>query len=264
MKMKWLHSGFFAHHRIEILMWGLIVEMLASPLADSHPRIGALLGFVVLVMVLVGIREIAKRTFVENTLIPLAVIWMITRIMEAFGDRSKFYANLSPLAGVVFSCSIVWAIFNHFHSRSRNLRTAIAEAAFGYLIVATAFSQVYWILNRLVDHAFNQVIPLGEHATFLYFSMVTITSVGYGGIVPLNPYIRMVAALESMCGIFFVAVVVARVVSSYGMKTARHDASLAQETEPGRLDLSSEGGYTATLDIVSASADEGSAQAMKG
>jgi len=43
--------------------------------------------------------------------------------------------------------------------------------------------------------------------------MVTQTS--DGGIAPLNPYVRIVAALESMSGILFVAVVVARLVSSY-------------------------------------------------
>jgi hypothetical protein len=45
--------------------------------------------------------------------------------------------------------------------------------------------------------------------------MITLTSVGYGRIVPVNPYVRLVAAFESMIGIFFVAVVVARLVSSY-------------------------------------------------
>ena len=64
-------------------------------------------------------------------------------------------------------------------------------------------------------HAFNQVILSTQSGTFLYFSMVTLTSVGYGGIAPLNPYVRMVAAFESMSGIFFVAVVIARLVSSY-------------------------------------------------
>jgi len=70
-------------------------------------------------------------------------------------------------------------------------------------------------LNRFVAHAFNQVILSTQSGTFLYFSMVTLTSVGYGGIAPLNPYVRMVAAFESMSGIFFVAVVIARLVSSY-------------------------------------------------
>jgi hypothetical protein len=215
MQIKWLRSRFFSRHRIQILVWALVVEMLASPLADTHPRVGSLLGFAVLLMVLGGLSEIAAGTFIRRIVLPIAGIWMTTRMIEAFCDRTKLYANLSPIVGFVFSCSILWAIFDHFHSRSRNLRTAIAETFIGYLVIATAFSQVYWILNRFVDHEFNQVIPSTQNGTFLYFSMVTLTSVGYGGIVPVNPYVRIVAAFESMCGIFFIAVVVARLVSSY-------------------------------------------------
>ena len=40
MNSKWLRLGFFARHRIKIVMWALVAEMLASPLADSHPRVG--------------------------------------------------------------------------------------------------------------------------------------------------------------------------------------------------------------------------------
>lgn len=230
MKSKWLRSGFFARHRIVILMCALIAEMLASPLADTHPRVGALLGFAVLLMVLAGIGHFANRTVVRRVVLPVAGIWMITRIIEAFANPHAPYANLSPAVGLVFSCSILWAIFNHFHSEFRNPRNAIAEAFISYLVIATAYSQLYWIMNRFVDHAFNQTIPSTQAGTFLYFSMVTLTSVGYGGIAPLNPYVRMVAALESMSGIFFVAVVVARLVSSYRPKAARQHHSPADET----------------------------------
>ena len=54
-----------------------------------------------------------------------------------------------------------------------------------------------------------------KSARFLYFSLVTLTSVGYGGIIPTNPYVRMVAAFEGVAGVFYIAVVVARLVSSY-------------------------------------------------
>jgi hypothetical protein len=67
----------------------------------------------------------------------------------------------------------------------------------------------------VLDHPFNQLIPETQHGTFLYFSMMTISGVGYGGILPINPYLRLIAALETITGIFFVAVVVARLVSSY-------------------------------------------------
>jgi len=231
MKVKWLNSGFFARHQIKIVMWALVAEMLASPLADSHPRVGVLLGFAVLLLVLAGVGHFANRLVVRRVVLPVAGIWMITRIIEAFGNPHKPYAHLSPVAGLALSGSILWAMFDHFHSDFENPRNAIAEAFISYLVIATAYSQLYWILNHFVDHAFNQTIPSMQTGTLLYFSMVTLTSVGYGGIAPLNPFVRIVAALESMSGIFFVAVVVARLVSSYRPKGAPQRRSPAEEAD---------------------------------
>lgn len=215
MAIKGTYSGFFFRHRIRIFMCALIGEMLASPLADSRPRAGAVLGVAVLLMVLAGVSQMANRKIVGRVVLPLAGLWMIARIVGAFGNRHEIYANLSPVTGLLFSCSILWAIFAHFRSEFRNPRHAISEAFVSYLVIASGFAQMYWILNRFIDHAFNQVIPYTQNGTFLYFSMITLTSVGYGGIVPVNPYVRIVAAFESMSGIFFIAVVVARLVSSY-------------------------------------------------
>jgi hypothetical protein len=222
-----LQFGVFVRHGIKIVMWALIAEMLACPLADTHPRAGALIGFGVLMMVFAGSRYFANRTLIREVVFPIAATWVIARLIEAFGNPYEAYANLSPVAGLVFSCSILWAIFDHFRSDFRNPRNAITEAFISYLIIATAYSQLYWILNRFMDHAFNQVIPSTQSATFLYFSMISLTSVGYGGIVPLNPYVRLVAATETMAGIFFVAVVVARLVASYRptVERQRHSAA---------------------------------------
>lgn len=228
MKTKWLHSGFFYRHRVQMLMGALIAEMLASPIADSHPRAGAVLGLTVLAMVLAGISQMANASIVRRIVVPVSALWMIARIIEAFGNRHEIYANLSPVVGLLFSCSILCAIFNHFRYEFHNPRNAISEAFISYLVIASAFGQLYWILNRFIDHAFNQAIPYTQNGTFLYFSMVTLTSVGYGGIAPLNPYVRIVAAFESMSGIFFIAVVVARLVSSY-RPNGRREGSLASE-----------------------------------
>ncbi len=251
MKITLLLSGFLARHGVQMLMWALVLEMLASPLADTHPRAGAVLGLCVLLMVLVGIGRMANRTIVRRTVFPIAALWMITRILEAFGNRHDLYANFSRLMGLLLSCSILWAIFHHFNSGSRTAGNAIAEAFISYLVIATAFSQVYWILNRFVDHAFNQVIPCTQNGTFLYFSMVTLTSVGYGGIVPINPYVRIIAALESMAGIFFVAVVVARLVSTYRPKMAPQGYSEASEDDASTWDSSREFEPTRVLHTVS-------------
>jgi hypothetical protein len=49
----------------------------------------------------------------------------------------------------------------------------------------------------------------------LYFSFVTLTTVGYGDIIPVSNAARMLAVTEAATGLFFVAVLIARLVSHY-------------------------------------------------
>jgi len=46
-----------------------------------------------------------------------------------------------------------------------------------------------------------------------YFSLATLTTTGYGDIVPLNPFARSLASLESVIGPFYLAIKVARLVA---------------------------------------------------
>ena len=165
--------------------------------------------------ILLGASYMARRKLVRLVVLPISGLWLIARGLEAFCDSRHAYAHLAPIAGLALSVSILWAIFDRFNSVPRIPRSAIAEAFISYLVIAIAFSQLYWILSRALPNPFNQVIPESQSGTLLYFSMITLSGVGYGGIVPVNPYVRLVAALESMAGIFYIAVVVARLVSSY-------------------------------------------------
>ncbi|MBM4153061.1 MAG: two pore domain potassium channel family protein, partial [Kiritimatiellaceae bacterium] len=45
-----------------------------------------------------------------------------------------------------------------------------------------------------------------------YFSLVTMTTIGYGDIAPLNPFVRMVAVMAGVLSQFYMAVVVAVIV----------------------------------------------------
>jgi hypothetical protein len=219
--------AFLKTYRSELLMCAFVAQVLASPLADKSPHIGGLLAFCLLVLLLIGAAYMANKRIVRLVVVPFAAIWLVARALEAFGDSHRMYAHLAPVAGLGLSCAILWAILNRFDSVPQVTSSVISEAFISYLVLAIAFSQVYWILNRTLDNPFNQVIPPSQSGTLLYFSMITLSSVGYGGIVPVNPYVRLTAALESMIGIFYIAVVVARLVSSY--RPARHHDDKAPE-----------------------------------
>ena len=54
-----------------------------------------------------------------------------------------------------------------------------------------------------------------RQSELLYFSLVTLTTVGYGDIVPIAGEVRMLAALEAIAGVLYVAITVALLVSGY-------------------------------------------------
>lgn len=63
-----------------------------------------------------------------------------------------------------------------------------------------------------ISHASGSMNHEGE---LLYFSLVTLTTIGYGDVVPLGGEIRMLAVLEGMAGVLYTAITVALLVSAY-------------------------------------------------
>jgi hypothetical protein len=49
----------------------------------------------------------------------------------------------------------------------------------------------------------------------LYFSLVTLSTIGYGDVIPLDGEVRMLAALEGIAGVLYIAITVALLVSAY-------------------------------------------------
>jgi len=216
-------------YRSEILMLAFVAEIVASPLADGHPLIGGFLALTVMVLIFAGASYMANRKILRYVAVPVAGVWLVARLLEAFADGRHFYAHLAPIAGFVLSCSVLWAILDRFDRVPKITRSVISEAFICYLVIAIAFSQLYWVLNRIIANPFNQVVPEEKIGTLMYFSMITLSGVGYGGIIPINPYVRLIAALENMIGIFYIAVIVARLVSSYRARS-QHKAG-----EPAHL-----------------------------
>ena len=166
-------------------------------------------------LLLIGASYMAKSRIIQFGGVSLAAVWIVTRALEAFGNSHRIYTHLAPIAGFALSCAVLWILLHRFQSLQVVTGNLISEAFINYLVIAIAFSQLYWILEHFLERPFNQAIPPYQSSTLLYFSMITLGSVGYGGIVPVNPYVRFVAAFESITGIFYLAVVFARLVSSY-------------------------------------------------
>jgi Ion channel len=208
-------------HRPELISVAFIAQIMVSPLADRDPHVGAVLALILVATLTIGASYQVNRKVAYLTLGPFCLLWLVARMLEAFAGPGHGYSHLAPAAGLGLSCAALFIIFHRFFSVSMVTRAMLAEAFVCYLIIAIAFSQLYLLLSRVVDQPFNQLIPISQSSTFLYFSMDTLSGVGTGVIAPINPYIRLITGIENMIGIFYLAVVVSRLVSSYRSRNRR-------------------------------------------
>jgi len=86
-----------------------------------------------------------------------------------------------------------------------------------YLNLGMIFAAAFSLIWDLSPTAFASLpAPSGgpdELATMLYFSLTSLTTTGYGDLVPVNPFARSLANLESIVGQFYLAITVARLVT---------------------------------------------------
>jgi hypothetical protein len=87
-----------------------------------------------------------------------------------------------------------------------------------YLLCGLTFAYIYGLLDQLFPGAFNLNLQPGHDdpghmECFTYFSFITLTTLGYGDIIPVHPAARMCAVIQALFGQLYPATLLARLVS---------------------------------------------------
>jgi len=121
----------------------------------------------------------------------------------------------SVAALTIITIVIAWeAIHEHWVTRD-TLFGALAV----YLLIGVTTTVLYEIIEVTAPGSFTNIQGLSPsqlYAELNYFSLVTLTTLGYGDIAPVAPIARTLAATEAIVGQFFVAAVVGLLISRGG------------------------------------------------
>ena len=94
-----------------------------------------------------------------------------------------------------------------------------------YLLIGLVWAHIYLIMELFVPGAFaiNSDSSSTLPQLFIYYSFVTLTTLGYGDIVPVIPFAQSWAAMEAVMGQLYLAIVVARLMGLYiGMELTKN------------------------------------------
>lgn len=126
----------------------------------------------------------------------------------------------SPL-WVIIAVTAPLAIIRRLVAHRRVTGATMAGAIAAYLLVAIAFCYVYLYIDGVTDHAFFVQTDQDSSTDFMYFSLVTVTTVGYGDLSPGDDLPRLLATSEAVIGQVYLVTFVAMLV---GLMIQQRDA----------------------------------------
>jgi hypothetical protein len=177
-------------------------------------------GSVVLTLILAsGIATVAE-THSRATTMCLASVAVLSAAVH-WGRITMFgetWAQMDAIASVVVFAMLAGIVLSQVFREGPITSPRLQGAVAAYLLVALMFAAIYAWIDLTSGNAFagalsNTADIANPVERFTYYSFVTLTTLGYGDVVPINPLARSMATLEAFIGQIFPAIMLARLVS---------------------------------------------------
>lgn len=181
--------------------------------ASPDPSTIALLIQLVTVAVILWVAEVGP-TLRRIGWIVLTVAGVGVAVVQLLGTQGAFLdILLSGASAVAYLIAPVAIILHQARKPSVDVQTLVAATA-SYILVGMFYAFVYNFI------ALVSAVPIfGAEADSLtnqlFFSFTTLTTVGYGNVVPVNAFVQGIAIAEAISGQLFLVIAVARVVSGW-------------------------------------------------
>ncbi|MCZ6684009.1 MAG: ion channel [Planctomycetota bacterium] len=222
-----------SRYRFAQLLAAILLLMLTAPIVRHFgPELrskvaGTVITVSLTAMFLSAVFAVSKRRKTTIIALSLAGPALALHVLWLASDRLEFEFAGNSLK-VLFLGYVVIVILGHLFTVDRVTFDTICASLCAYLLIAVLWAVGYSLLYEFIpgSFAFAHADPNrqgsmhfgGDDAGYaIYYSLVTMTTLGYGDIVPTSPAARMSAAVQAFVGQLYLAVLVARLVAMHIM-----------------------------------------------
>lgn len=213
-----------------------VTLFVAVPLGTEYPAAHILLDTCHLLYALVCVAALTRHRLFQGSLLLGLVLLVAGPILTrnalaetGFAINSAAQHDLIEMAAFVFNLAVTLLVARHVFGPGRVTAHRVRGAVLLYLNIAALFAIIFgailshWPGSIVLTNGAQMTIGSGARSAALtYFSLATLTTTGFGDIVPVLPLARSLANLESVIGQLFPATLLARIVA-LNLEHSRND-----------------------------------------
>ena len=198
----------------------LIVEIFfLAPMQIMELGFRLVNGMVFVLLLLVGLLTMTNRRELQALATMIVALTIVTRVARRFFG----VPGLEILDGVLillctigFLVIVLWEVYREGPVTAHRIQGAVA----GYLLLSMIFAIAYQLVETIQPGSFQMSSVQDQvraefvmDRSFYYFSVVTLTTTGYGDILALSNPARTLVMMEALIGQLYTAILIARLVS---------------------------------------------------
>jgi hypothetical protein len=209
---------------------GLLVALLLLPVLmfslSEGPVAGLIAAAAITSVLLGGIHAVSgsRKQLLIGVILMLPAV-CVRWLVISFGIESSSLLLQPALYDLLPFSYFVYVLGQYVFLGGKVTMDQLRGAACIYLLLGLLWANVYLIVARLAPDAFRYGAMgtehfMGAYRELVYFSYVTLSTLGYGDTVPVIPQAKALALLESVSGVLFVGILVARLAGALHITAA--------------------------------------------
>ena len=202
----------YLRRRYAILFYTLLLTMVVAPVLAAFELKGSLIEFFLAANLLAAVMPVGAGRDRRILLAIITVVWLARPATEWFDHPALLAMTLGmwTLIGLFAAAAALRFAMRATLVDAEHLYAALSA----YLLAGIFFGNFYWMLQQIWPGTFAVTGDFSRMSA-IYFSFVTLATLGYGDIVPRSDVARGLAIVEGVGGQLFLAVLIARLVSLY-------------------------------------------------
>ena len=200
------------------LLVALLAFLVLSPLAQIlfPDNASIIINFTFTLTIVIGVWSLIndRKWFLFG--LGLAAFSFLLSLLEFFYSSQFIYiASIFVLLFFLIN-SLVLAIKHILFGPKIDMNKIVGSVTI-YLLIGIIWALLYGLVEEVFTGSFEGTHLAEDGSRFwdlIYFSFVTLTTLGYGDILPVNTYARTLAYMEAIVGQFYIAILVASLVSA--------------------------------------------------